>query len=703
MSVAMSEQPLRVYYLDGVRAAASVRYRVFNALEQLRTAGAHAMLLPRDYDPEKALSNQREGPGVLVVHRAPWDERLACLLEAARSHGIRTLYDIDDLVFEPIALPWVRALSRLSGGELDVYEDEVRRYFRALKSCDGVLTTTRALASYAAAEGLPVFVHRNGFDQRSLDTARAAREARKPRGEVVLYYGAGSGTHDVDFQACAPALERLLRKHSSLQLMAQGEVRLGQRLDGFAGRVRRWPWMPWPDYLQGVAEGDINIAPLELGNPFCEVKSELKWFEAALTGTPTVASATDAFREVIRSGENGFLAESYEQWFEILDELVREPQQRESVGGAAASEALSRYEPAAMGRQLLDLLSRVASADNLTELARAMGDRAAVPTRLPAQARAKEAPEEAAPVVAVSNGRRRPLDGLALDITCRREDGILGALRPEAEVAQTFQCTGANLAAIAVKAARYERANPCSLEMSLYAEGSAPPLQRMQESVLEATDDGWVIFRFPPIEDSAGKAYRFVVSSPDAGPGNACGLYHAQESLYGEGKLEANGRAGNGALVFQTFLERRDTEEIRDLIRPERANMVADLLTVLTQRDAELAEKETVIGQKDDQLALKDTLLAEQDALLAEKDAMIVQKDSALAAGEAALAERDQMLSALSAELEAIRQSKGYRLLKGYRAITRRLFPASSWRGALYRSLVRPVSYVLDLVNRRRK
>ena len=171
---AASAHRVRVYYVDGVPAQSSARYRVFNALEQLRMAGTEGILLPQDYDADRAFSGHRDA-AVLVIHRAPWDERLAALIEAARAHGIRVLYDIDDLVFEPIAIPWVRALSRMSEGEIDLYKDGVRRYLRALTSCDAVLTTTGALAQYAAAEGVPAFVHRNAVDQRSLSQTSGPR------------------------------------------------------------------------------------------------------------------------------------------------------------------------------------------------------------------------------------------------------------------------------------------------------------------------------------------------------------------------------------------------------------------------------------------------------------------------------------------------------------------------------------------------
>ena len=94
---------------------------------------------------------------------------------------------------------------------------------------------------------------------------------------------------------------------------------------------------------------DVNIAPLEVGNPFCEVKSELKYFEAALAGTPTVASPTEPFAAVVRHGETGYLAADEESWYEHLSLLVGDLATRRRVADAAYSDALWRFGPERRG------------------------------------------------------------------------------------------------------------------------------------------------------------------------------------------------------------------------------------------------------------------------------------------------------------------------------------------------------------------
>ena len=53
---------------------------------------------------------------------------------------------------------------------------------------------------------------------------------------------------------------------------------------------------------------DVNLAPLAPGSRFNEAKSAIKWLEAALVETPTVATPTEPFREAIDHGDTGLLA-----------------------------------------------------------------------------------------------------------------------------------------------------------------------------------------------------------------------------------------------------------------------------------------------------------------------------------------------------------------------------------------------------------
>ena len=84
-----------------------------------------------------------------------------------------------------------------------------------------------------------------------------------------------------------------------------------------------------------IARFDINLAPLEVGNPFVEAKSELKFFEAAICDVPTIASPSGPHKRAIQHGENGLLASTADEWARALAQLVADEQLRKRIGREA--------------------------------------------------------------------------------------------------------------------------------------------------------------------------------------------------------------------------------------------------------------------------------------------------------------------------------------------------------------------------------
>jgi hypothetical protein len=117
--------------------------------------------------------------------------------------------------------------------------------------------------------------------------------------------------------------------------------------------------VPLPQLPEEIARFDINIAPLEAGNPFCEAKSELKYFEAALLDVPTIASSTGPYQRAITDGVTGFLADSCERWYATLLRLVDEPPLRNRIGRGAHRDALRRFGPLRRADVMLSAMSQL--------------------------------------------------------------------------------------------------------------------------------------------------------------------------------------------------------------------------------------------------------------------------------------------------------------------------------------------------------
>ena len=147
-----------------------------------------------------------------------------------------------------------------------------------------------------------------------------------------------------------------MEKYPEAMLAIYGPLVLDMRFEPFHDRIIREPYASRHKHFANIAVADINLAPLEIGDPFCESKSELKFFEAGICGVPTVASATRTFRDAITDGVDGFVATSSEEWTDKLDKLIIDPGLRKFMGDKARETALARYTIGSSDEEYLQYL-----------------------------------------------------------------------------------------------------------------------------------------------------------------------------------------------------------------------------------------------------------------------------------------------------------------------------------------------------------
>jgi glycosyltransferase involved in cell wall biosynthesis len=116
--------------------------------------------------------------------------------------------------------------------------------------------------------------------------------------------------------------------------------------------------LPLQDFMNlqmliGAAE--LNLIPLQ-DNSFTNCKSDLKYFEAAIVGTVSVATPTFAFRQSIRNGENGFLARAQE-WASVLQGALASPDSYADMAAAAHQDARDNHTAKANIPRILAALS----------------------------------------------------------------------------------------------------------------------------------------------------------------------------------------------------------------------------------------------------------------------------------------------------------------------------------------------------------
>ncbi len=304
----------------------------------------------------------RSGPGLeeaarealdradwLWIWRAPLGPILHPLIEEARRKGVRIHFDLDDLMIrpelaDPEVIDGIRSMELRKEETFDLYA----RTQQAFLLSDQASAPTSPLVAEMSRFYIPTLLLPNGFSSRELVAAREARRERPDDGRIRIGYACGSRTHQRDFRRVLPGLLKVLREFPETVFVTFPDAFLLHEfpeLEAMGDRIEGRSMVPVPELIQEYARFDINLAPVETGNRFCEAKSELKYFEAALVGTPTIASPVRPFRDAIRPGENGLLADSEEEWTSALLSLVADADLRRRLADRASEEVLWNFGP----------------------------------------------------------------------------------------------------------------------------------------------------------------------------------------------------------------------------------------------------------------------------------------------------------------------------------------------------------------------
>jgi glycosyltransferase involved in cell wall biosynthesis len=351
----MMAQQRRIAYFYELPDTSTFRYRAFNpgltlaAHPELATSGA--WFDHRDLNADPGFI---ETADALVICRTRYNARVAQLIARARARGIPVLFDCDDLVFDVERLHLLVDSLNLNQSDEAVWNDwfsMIGRLGATMRLCDTFITTNHYLAERAKeyeprlrTAVVPNYLNREQqeFSIRFHDIKRNTNWSRD--GRIHIGYFSGSPSHARDFAVAAPAIFRLLENDPRVVLRVVGFLNISQELQRYRDRIEVYPLQDFMNLQRLIAEVEINIAPLQ-SNTFTNCKSEIKYFEAAICGTLTLATPTFTFKNSIEHGRTGFLVKPFE-WDSALQEaiaIVETPERYSAIADAASEHALSAY------------------------------------------------------------------------------------------------------------------------------------------------------------------------------------------------------------------------------------------------------------------------------------------------------------------------------------------------------------------------
>ena len=154
-------------------------------------------------------------------------------------------------------------------------------------------------------------------------------------------------------------LFQVLVDFPNTELLIVGPLNIDDKFLSLGNRVIIKEFMAYKEFQNIFNSIDINLIPLEIEEPFCQCKSELKFIEAGAYSVPSIATPTRPHCEVITHERNGLLAEEGE-WYENIKKML-DTETRTEIGENAMKTVSKNYSPKIREKDWLSTLTKISN------------------------------------------------------------------------------------------------------------------------------------------------------------------------------------------------------------------------------------------------------------------------------------------------------------------------------------------------------
>jgi glycosyltransferase involved in cell wall biosynthesis len=306
---------------------------------------------------------------LITIIRTKWNQELEEFIIKAKKINIKILFDIDDLVFDLNYLPLLYNTLNVNSSELDYdywFAYFSRFYFTASKA-DGFITTNDYLGEMLRNKfQKDVRIIPNFLNQEQLEISEnlcKQKENIKNTEPFTIGYFSGTPSHINDFKIIYKELLTLLSDYK-MRLLVVGFMEFPQDAQVFLNnnQIIYTPLVDFIELQRQVAQVDVNIVPL-VNNAFTNCKSELKYFEAAIVKTITLATPTFAYRGCIENGKTGYLCNEGE-WYEKITHIYKNSVMKRDIENSAYDNVIQNYSGDIIIQKINEVYNRFLSPES---------------------------------------------------------------------------------------------------------------------------------------------------------------------------------------------------------------------------------------------------------------------------------------------------------------------------------------------------
>lgn len=343
------QQKVAYYYENPDNS--TFRYRVYNMIQVLHESKTDISAAYFTEAELGRLDQVVDVTDVLVICRSRYSDKLNRIITRARANGKPVFFDIDDLVFDPAYVHLVLDTLDQDLNHPNVWDfwfAYVGRQGATLNLCDRAITTNGYLAERIRAfTGKPVSVIPNFLNQEQMEISERIFQAKKSQAfkrnnQVHVGYFSGTPSHNKDIEVVSDALVDLLEKNPNIVIRVVGFMEFKGPLKNYRARIEHYPLQDFINLQRLIGDVEVNLVPLQ-DNEFTNCKSELKYFEAGIVGTASIASPIFTYKNAIQDGANGYLSNSYE-WHEKIGRILNSLDKNYiTIAESAHSDSKERY------------------------------------------------------------------------------------------------------------------------------------------------------------------------------------------------------------------------------------------------------------------------------------------------------------------------------------------------------------------------
>ncbi len=282
-------------------------------------------------------------PSYVVLFRAgskPCDpqeiQKLANLTAQCRAFGVRVVYYMDDFLW-----------GANNGAPLGL-----------AANCDAIIAATPAIKEYAiqAQVAKPVMLVPTHIDIPSIDKLEPFKEIKDlPYYKVLISSGGRVGA--TLLHSIVSMMDESPEDYKDILVIvnSSGVSQMRTLINRFRNVKKMYiDWMSLIDYYRLAKSVDLMMAPAspgdlayfvpnELQNIWLDSKSEVKYTVAGAVGIPIITSPIQTYAKAIKHGENGFIANTTEEFLLYMSCLKDDPKLAKQIGEAARKDCEDNY------------------------------------------------------------------------------------------------------------------------------------------------------------------------------------------------------------------------------------------------------------------------------------------------------------------------------------------------------------------------